>query len=265
MTQQKGIFGTILFHVLMVLMLFYFGYTTPLPLPSEEGILINFGNTEDGKGELEPIIAPIEPVKSQSASKAEKAKDDEEIMTQDFEEAPFIEKKKKTPVKKETVKPTENKNVSQKVEPIEPVEKPREVNRKALFPSKSNTGTQEGEGETGKQGNQGNPFGSPDSKVHGPGNSGNGTTPQFSLAGRNALSLPKPAYNYQVEGKVVVEVTVDQSGNVVSAVPGARGSTTLNEFLLDAAKRAALKAKFNIQADAPTVQKGTITYHFLLQ
>ena len=91
----------------------------------------------------------------------------------------------------------------------------------------------------------------------------NGTS--FSLAGRNPESLPKPEYKYQIEGKVVVEITVDKQGNVTDAVPGVKGSTTLNEQLLSAAKKAALKAKFDKKPDAPSYQKGTITYFFRLQ
>ena len=91
----------------------------------------------------------------------------------------------------------------------------------------------------------------------------NGTS--FSLAGRNPESLPKPEYYKQIEGKVVVEITVDKYGNVTDAIPGAKGSTTLDANLLDAAKKAALKAKFDKKPDAPAYQKGTITYYFKLQ
>jgi len=48
-------------------------------------------------------------------------------------------------------------------------------------------------------------------------------------------------------------------------VPGVKGSTTLDANLLAAAKRAALKAKFDKKPDAPAYQKGTITYYFKLQ
>ena len=85
----------------------------------------------------------------------------------------------------------------------------------------------------------------------------------FSLEGRTPQSLPKPEYNYQVEGIVVVEVTVDLNGNVTTANPGVKGSTTLNEHLMAAAKKAALAAKFDRKPDAPAFQKGTITYNFI--
>ncbi len=64
---------------------------------------------------------------------------------------------------------------------------------------------------------------------------------------------------------MVVEVSVDRSGKVVQAIPGFRGSTTLDENLLKVAKEAALKATFEPKPDAPAVQKGTITYNFVLR
>jgi TonB family protein len=86
----------------------------------------------------------------------------------------------------------------------------------------------------------------------------------FSLSGRTPVALPKPEYNIQREGIVVVEVTLDDNGNITNAVPGVRGSTTINDYLLNSAKNAALKAKFNAKHDGPRFQKGTITYHFKL-
>ena len=67
-----------------------------------------------------------------------------------------------------------------------------------------------------------------------------------------------------MEGKVVVIITVDRSGNVINAIPGAKGSTTLNKQLLQRAKAAALKTKFNPKQSAPTNQQGKIIYHFIL-
>ncbi|HDY69025.1 MAG TPA: TonB family protein [Candidatus Scalindua sp.] len=87
----------------------------------------------------------------------------------------------------------------------------------------------------------------------------------FSLAGRNPVSLPKPDYNVQEEGKVVVKIRVNREGIVTYAEAGAQGTNTLNKELLEAARKAALKARFNPSTDAASTQRGTITYHFLLQ
>jgi TonB family protein len=85
------------------------------------------------------------------------------------------------------------------------------------------------------------------------------------LEGRGALKLPQPKYDYQGEGIVVVEVTVDGTGKVIQARPGVKGgSTTLDDYLLKVAKDAAMQATFVVKADA-LVQKGTITYTFKLK
>ena len=86
------------------------------------------------------------------------------------------------------------------------------------------------------------------------------------LSGRNVVgTLPRPTYNAQLEGTVVVQVKVDQYGNVTEAVPGAEGTTVTDKGLWNAARNAAMKAHFNTKADAPVVQTGTITYIFKLQ
>ncbi|MGN1215221.1 MAG: TonB family protein, partial [Candidatus Cryptobacteroides sp.] len=84
--------------------------------------------------------------------------------------------------------------------------------------------------------------------------------------GRNALgALPRPSYTVQDEGIVVVDIWVDNYGNVTKAVPGAKGTTVNNQSLWAAARAAAMKAHFNQSADAPALQQGTITYIFKLK
>jgi len=103
---------------------------------------------------------------------------------------------------------------------------------------------------------------------HAQGNTKTGETagePNAKLAGRNIVgSLPKPTYDIQASGKVVVEITVDQYGIVKTAVAGAEGTTVTDKALWQEARKAALKATFNMSADAPAIQKGTITYIFRL-
>ena len=93
--------------------------------------------------------------------------------------------------------------------------------------------------------------------------SGNGIS--YSLEGRSVVgTLKRPQYPGQQSGKVVVSITVNKEGRVVSAIAGVRGSTTMDTKLLEAAKKAALVARFNKLTDpaAPISQKGTITYLF---
>ncbi|MDB4581538.1 cell envelope integrity protein TolA [Draconibacterium sp.] len=59
--HKKGLIGTIIFHVILLLLLVFLGFFTPLPLPGEEGILVNFGDSENGFGDREPSPARRRP------------------------------------------------------------------------------------------------------------------------------------------------------------------------------------------------------------
>lgn len=268
-SRSKGILSTVLVHIVAVLLLMIFGFTTPLPLPAEQGILINFGNSDDGMGAMEPKIEQeVSTPQTASATKPQ----EESPLTQDTEEAPSLPVKKKDETKKvestkkTTTKQTEtttNKNTSETQ-----TEKPREANKKALFPGQKTDGSTTGEGETGKAGNQGSEEGSVDSQNRIGSTGGGGDAERgiiTNLSGRTALKLPAPEYPSQKSGKVVVQVTVDKQGNVTKAEPGVKGSTTLDSQLLKAAEKAALNAKFDVNSNAPAYQIGTITYVFRLQ
>ena len=88
---------------------------------------------------------------------------------------------------------------------------------------------------------------------------------QVYLGGRTVLgSLPIPTYTAQTSGIVVVSIWVDQYGTVQKAIPGADGTTVADKDLWEAARKAAMGTHFNMSADAPSLQQGTITYKFNL-
>ena len=251
-SKRKGIIGTILFHAFLLVAFLFMGLTYQDPPPSEEGISINFGFIDEGFGEIEPKdaeevteIVEEEIIEQQIESK-------EEIVTQSTLETPTLEKteKKKKVEKKEELK-----------EEIIKEKKP-EVNKKALYPGSKKTKTSS-EGNKKGDGNQGSIDGNQNSEIYEGGGIGkNGTA--YQLGGRKVEYKEKPIYNLQVEGKVVVIITVDRLGNVINAIPGAKGSTTLNKQLLQRAKTAALKTKFDPKQSAPTNQQGKIVYLFSL-
>lgn len=272
--------GTLLFHGLLLLLFLLIVFKTPIPpFPDagSPGIEVNFGTSDEGMGEVQPREATS--LKNSQApelteeikTKIEKltAPAEEAVVTQETEDAPEVLKQKPAT---ETVTKTAETPVKD-IEPPKPV-----VNASSLYKGKSKTegGSNGSEGETGKPGDQGSPDGSMDSKYHGPGG-GHGDTPgangpggdgggiSYSLGGRKSQKIPIPEYTQQVEGRVVVEISVDKLGNVISAKPGVKGSTTTNSYLLEKAKQAALRAKFNAKPDAPDEQRGTIVYNFLLK
>ena len=87
----------------------------------------------------------------------------------------------------------------------------------------------------------------------------------ITLKGRNVVgTIARPEYTVKDSGTVVVTVWVDQYGNVTKAQPGAEGTTVNNSELWNSARKAAFATHFNTDANAPVLQKGTITYVFRL-
>ena len=269
---------------MVLVLLIVLGFSVPPPPDTEEGILVNFGTDETGFGMIEPSPPPSReeasvPLPAESPVKA----NDEPLITQDTEEAPEVKKVDPEAEKRklEQIESDKRRRAELEAERIrkeqEDIERKRiEAEQKrqadimnrtkdALAGSK-NTGTSStSEGVAGGQGNQGSATGSVDSKNRGEGSGLGDKGVSYDLTGRGVQRLPLPEYKSQGEGRVVVEVSVDRSGKVTQAVPGFKGSNTLDEYLLKVAKEAALKAQFDVKPDAPFIQKGTITYNFKLK
>ena len=296
--HRTGLIGTVVTHGVILFLLLFFGIIRTIPAPIDEGILVNFGDSETGlgleepaPGDREPSIKPIESASEKLVVPPPPAKkvssaDDDPIVTQDFEKTVAI----KTPIKKkvtekvidpEKLRLAEEERLQkaellrqqkeeQRLLAVAAAEQRKigEINSRAqnVFggggkgsPDSKSTS----QGVTYGTGNQGVPEGSANVDRYGPGGGiGNGVS--ASLDGRTSLSLPKPQYPGNEEGIVVVQVTVDKNGLVQKADPGVRGSNTADPGLIAAAKKAALQAKFNVDNNAPAVQTGTITYRFRL-
>lgn len=263
-------------HVALFLILLFTFMTIQIPPFPEAGggggVLVNIGTLDEASGDVQPMSENI--TKEPTVEKVIPQKANEEpVATQDFEEAPITKENKPEkviPQKKQEVKITK---------PIVKTEPVRTVDSRAIYQGKTTSSKSQGTGQ-GK-GDQGDPAGDPMSKYTGkngsggggPGNGtgqGEGTGPgkggfSFSLSGRKMLRSPQINDRSQETGKVVVDITVDKDGNVASAIPGGRGSTTTSAYLFKLAKDAALKAKFNASPEDADIQKGSMTFVFLVQ
>ena len=219
--------GTAITLALVVLLLVFFGFVSKIP-QTEEGILINFGNSLVGGGMDEPSQARNE-AKPEETSSSQTAKQEttpkattapEKINTQDFEEAPSIptQKKKETkvPVKTEEKKPQpdpEKERIEREKREAEARRQKEleEQQRKAneiskgvadAFGSNSSTTNSTAQGNDNGNSNQGGVNGSTTSTSktgEGLGNSGN----SYSLEGRSLVGpLPSPVYTVQEEAIV---------------------------------------------------------------
>ena len=142
--------------------------------------------------------------------------------------------------------------------PQEPKLDPR-ASFPGMSPKESDATTPHSASEASEEFKAGQPDGNtPSGKVEGHANA--------HVKGRTVEgSLLPPVYATQTEGIVVVQVKVDQYGTVTEAIPGAEGTTATDKNLWAAARNAAMKAHFNMDANAPAVQTGTITYIFKLK
>jgi TonB family protein len=292
--KRRGIIGSAIVHIILFISLFLIALRTPLPLPGEEGVEVNLGYTETGIGNVQSDNPPpqskvVQPkkVQPQPQSEPEPVQKKEEIIKQDIEEAPSIEEKtEKEPVKKEPEKPIV-KTERKKPEPVkEPEEKVEEktvdstfaeetkevtdpepqpvVNKRALFTGTVNNNTQgTNQGIAGGIGDQGKPKGFKDSdKYDGRGGKGNG--PSFDLGGRGSLYLDEPNTDFKEQGDVVVDIWVNRNGKVVKAQVKSKGTNILDPKLRQKAVDAAKNSKFESDSKAEELQRGTITYKFVL-
>lgn len=276
--------GTILIHLALFVLLILVSFSFPPPPEAEEGILVNFGTDETGLGMIEPSPPAVqEETSPPPPSNVAKKADEEPLLTQNTEEAPEVKKIDPEAEKKRIEKIEADKKNREELEAEKIRKKQEDDERKRIeaeqqrqadimnktknaLANSKNAGTNStSEGIAGGTGNQGDPRGSVDSNVRGEGSGLGDKGISYELQGRGFQKLPEPKYDYQEDGRVVVEISVDRSGKVINAVPGIKGSTTLNADLLKVAKDAAMKASFEPKPDAPLFQKGKITYIFILK
>ncbi len=260
--RRKGLIGTLVFHAILLLLFLFVGLTYLDPKP-EDGIVINFGNSETGMGDeadgAQSAISEPTPQTQTSDPVETTSPDENDVLTQDVIEAPSVDTKKSNKPKTEE-KP-------KVVEPAKP--KPSSELEKMLQSVKSSKSG--GEGEKEGEGDQGDPDGDPNSKSRvGDGGGGNGGSGNYQLGGRQALSKPRPDYPCTDQGRVVVKIYVNQDGKVTAAVPGERipqgaSTTTASSCLYDQAKAAAMRTTWQPDSDAPNPQIGYIVYNFIKQ
>jgi protein TonB len=263
--KKKSAVITISILALVLIGIFNFGmhYLDP---PQEYGLAINFGDSNVGSGAPvieEKIIPVVEKIEEVVEAEAVEETIKEEIITQEVKEAPIVEKPKK-----EEKPIVQNKKVEQSkgIPEPKPIPKPSKLTQDALnslLNGSSDSGSSKGEGDNKDAGIKGAENGDPKSTKY-YGNNGSDGDKNYNLSGRNAVSKPieKPTCNE--EGIVVVSIEVDNMGRVIKVTPGVKGSTNTAKCLLDPAKAAALRTKWNADSNAPKKQRGTIIYRFSL-
>jgi TonB family protein len=228
----------------------------------DRGIMIDFGDGRTGFGAGDtPLSGDSEPFAQRSP-----APDDNAMATQDVEPAPAVmtsPPRPQQPVPQPRQQPAQHPQQPRQQAASSTEQTQRIADQASLFPGRTAGSASASEGTSGGAGNQGSPQGTLGGSHDGTG--GGGTSGTADVPGRDVIGeLPKPAYPSNERGRVVVDITVDRGGAVVSAVFRAHGSTTQDPQLKAEALKAARKARFTSSySDEP--QRGTITYNFRLK
>ena len=261
---------TALIAILLILLLFVVGppYMDP---PEEYGVAVNFGTTDFGSGTNqpktpttnntkktpEPTAAEVPAISKPSTSNSE------EVLTTDDDAAMAIKKAAQEATK---IKAEEQAKTKAEADRIRKENEAKERKKKALDALMGGIGADAGtasgsEANDEKVGDKGQLNGDPYAPSYfgnsGRGNGGVG----YGLNGRGTPSKSKVIPDCDEEGRVVVEIHVNQSGEVTRAIPGKRG-TTGDLCLYEAAKKTALTHKWPADFKAPIKQIGFVIVEF---
>jgi colicin import membrane protein len=291
--QSARLTTVIMLLLLLVLFVVGPGYMDP---PLEYGVAVNFGTSDTGSGVVQPknplasestpvsetVEAPEKaaaPVQSTAAASSEEVLTAEDLETIAIKKAAVDTAKRKADA--EAKKKAEDEAVAKvlaaakakadaeakaKAERLKKEADIKAKKKQDLDALMGGIGAEDGT-DTGSEGDDealgdkgqlnGDPyapsyFGSP-----GSGNGGVG----YGLNGRGRPSKSKVIPECDEEGTVVVEIHVNQNGNVVKAIPGKRG-TTGDICLYEAAQKTALTHKWPADSKAPAKQIGFVIVDF---
>jgi TonB family protein len=242
----KALIFTLIITVGVILLLMFMNLYRPDPLPTEIvlELPLGFGDPDAGGGSGGATKTDVAVVQEQEESSS--------ISEENVKEAPVV-----TTPNNVSVKPV-NTNVN-----VKPNNNTKPINQNALFPGGGNEGegggNENGKGD-GKGDKEGPGFG-PGTKpgVHGSGGS------DYVMEGRNAVSKPTLTDNFEEEGKVVVNVWIDQNGAVTRTSINESQTNTSSPKLRSIAEKAAKKWKYSSSTNASVEQKGIVIYKFVLK
>lgn len=291
---------TLLLHVALLLLLLNTYLSREVP-QDEAGLEVMLGMDTDGGNDLfEPtpadeIADQLEEVETPAQEPTEVAPStpepsEEAHQTQDIEESVKMKKAKSEEELKKEKELAEKKRIEKQKQLEEQKRIAEEKRKKEAEKRRSDSianaiaqRTKRGFGGNGTGGNgdvsnaqgtggsstgtNGNPFGS-NTSTNTQGNTNSGNNKPYSLAGRYMSgSLVRPTYSKQVEGKVIISIVVDPSGNVIEARLQSKGTTVDDADVINAAIAAAKMNKFSPLkgSDTQKNQSGTITYNLQLR
>jgi TonB family protein len=245
---------TIAVHALVVLLLVFLKLNTPV-LEEESGIAVELGNVAQAQGDTEAYqFTEVSSMKS-------------DVPNVENAPQPQLQPQVDEPLITQPDESTVDMPTAEEIEAQKRAEAERQAAERAAqqMANAFGKGFEMGsKGETDEQpaeGTQGIESGVSEAEK----TVGIGVQGTFDLNGRSLSGegLPSPVNTVQSEGRVVVTITVNPSGQVVATSINLRTNTS-DPKLRKAAEDAAKCARFN-SINGVDNQMGTITYYFKLQ
>jgi len=248
--RRNGLIVSVAIHGLFLLIMLGFTLEAPFPPPLEQGIAIQFGGELNGDGKTD------QHQKNRAASAEERPRAD----------APETTEQKQKGGNKRWVTQNQDEAPSMREENAKPraQNESNPIDQRALFPGST---SKEKSGDSGASGRKGSREGKPQGGQEGnPRNNGLIGSPDFSLQGRNLLSWDKPNDDSQLQGVVVLSISVNLQGQVVQAELNTKKSTISRPDIVENCKRSARKFRFSAADNqtTPPFQSGTVTFRFEL-
>lgn len=260
-----GIVGALLVHVALLVFLIAVGFIVPAPA-AEGGMPVVLGEVPEAGGMDAPSLVEVDVMPEEVAPEAPDVTE-QEFLTQDVEETVALQpetdakKKEEEKLEKTEAEKTEEARKLAEAQAERERREAEEAARRRVVGAFGKGAQMENKGNTSGEGVQGSPEGNSSAGAA----TGVGGYGSFSLNGRSIGEggLPRPVYNVQDEGRVVVTITVNPAGYVIATSIN-RQTNTVNPALRKAAEDAAKKARFNA-VEGVNNQTGTITYYFNLK
>lgn len=257
--NPKAALYTIGVHVLLLILCLFIGYTLPAsPAPLDEmGMEVNLGNSDDGSGDKQAFSTdnPADQPEESSKSRQQEASENTKELTTDESDADAP-----------AVKTQPEQNKSRVARPDNQQKTAAQPKPKILFPGTSGNGgngaqiNQAGgsEGNGSGDGDKGVPGGTPGASNYSgiPGSGTGGIAHSFK--DRTMVTRPRPDAEFREGGKVVVRVTVNREGQIISKRIKSAATAELGRIALNKLE----EVRFSRSEQAPPEQFGDITFVF---
>ncbi|UII25251.1 hypothetical protein LVD15_18325 [Fulvivirga maritima] len=279
--KRAGLIVAALSHaVVLLICLFILAWKAPDPPLPEYGIMVNFGTSNIGSGDVQPT-QPVSTSEETEDSAPEPTPETAEEVVEEVSEAepaetaePVAQPVSSTPVSTQPspdVQPVEKETPKKpEVKEEKKVEPKKETTPKPATKPANGADGKDGDNKTpqdanqgnsdGKEGDQGKEEGSLDSRAL-VGSTWNGSGSSLSMTGWMWDYIPKPSDDSDENGRIVFQVKIDDRGEILQVKTLERSVSPAVEKIYKAEVERLTFSKTADNTNTAPVSTGTITFN----